>query len=184
MCLSAILSAVLAMTAAEPSVSMLRRRSYPGCRPTTKASHAKHRKSLLEAGVALYEASAPDPSICVQANARPERQFGVEPAQQDFLGRSPARFRRFLQFRPALGQAQHRNGFCYRESGISYPHFCAFDERMPTEAYEVRLSPERQLYWLERRGKTVLRHDVEPGTSLRERTSVSLMLMLPIDWLL
>jgi putative cardiolipin synthase len=75
-------------------------------------------------------------------------------------------------------------GFVIESPVLAARIFAAFNERMPAEAYEVRLSPGGQLYWLERRGKTVLRHDVEPGTSLRERASVSLMSILPIDWLL
>jgi putative cardiolipin synthase len=60
----------------------------------------------------------------------------------------------------------------------------AFEQRIPAEAYEVRLSPEHQLYWLERRGTSVLRHDVEPGTTFGQRAGVAFMSMLPIQWLL
>jgi putative cardiolipin synthase len=60
----------------------------------------------------------------------------------------------------------------------------AFDRRIPAQAHEVRLSAEHRLYWLEQRGKTVLRHDVEPGTSFGQRAGVALMSMLPIEWLL
>jgi putative cardiolipin synthase len=75
-------------------------------------------------------------------------------------------------------------GFVIESPLLARRIFAAFDERMPAEAYEVRLSSAGQLYWLERRGATVLRHDLEPGTSLGERASISLMSMLPIDWLL
>jgi putative cardiolipin synthase len=72
---------------------------------------------------------------------------------------------------------------------IDSPHLAgrivsAFKERIPAEAYEVRLSADGQLYWLERRGKAVLRYDVEPGTTFLQRAGVSLMSLLPIDWLL
>ena len=75
-------------------------------------------------------------------------------------------------------------GFVVESPVLAQRIFAAFDKRMPAEAYEVRLSPQGDLYWLERRGEAVLRHDVEPGTSLGERVGVSLMALLPIEWLL
>jgi putative cardiolipin synthase len=40
------------------------------------------------------------------------------------------------------------------------------------------------LYWLERRGEQVIRHDREPDTRLLQRILVRLFSWLPIDWLL
>jgi putative cardiolipin synthase len=60
----------------------------------------------------------------------------------------------------------------------------SFDRRVPDEAYGVGLSPDHRLYWLEHRGETVLRHDLEPGTNYEQRMGVRVMSMLPIEWLL
>lgn len=58
------------------------------------------------------------------------------------------------------------------------------DESMPETAYEVRLDENGKLYWLERTGGRVRRHEQEPGTTVWQRTGVRLLSFLPIDWLL
>jgi putative cardiolipin synthase len=75
-------------------------------------------------------------------------------------------------------------GFIIESPLLARHIFDALDKRMPMDAYEVRLSPDGQLYWLERRGKAVVRHDVEPGTTLADRAGVLFMSLLPIEWLL
>lgn len=58
------------------------------------------------------------------------------------------------------------------------------DEGTPSRAYEVKLDQNGKLYWLERSGDTVRRHDEEPGVSIWKRAGVRALSFLPIDWLL
>ena len=55
---------------------------------------------------------------------------------------------------------------------------------MPARAYEVGLTPDGELSWMEyvegERSSTTR----SPGTSFWKRLSVSLMSLLPIEWLL
>jgi putative cardiolipin synthase len=60
----------------------------------------------------------------------------------------------------------------------------SFETGIPERSYEVRLSDEGELYWIERRGQERVRHDTEPGTSFWQRAGVRFMSLLPIDWLL
>jgi putative cardiolipin synthase len=60
----------------------------------------------------------------------------------------------------------------------------AFDNRISANAYEVRLSDDGSLYWVERRDGELVRHDTEPGTSFWQRVGVSFLSVLPIEWLL
>lgn len=148
------------------------------------AGYAKHRKALLEAGVALYELRrVAQPSARKKlrgfagssASSLHSKTFSVDRARV-FVGS--------FNFDPRSARLNTEMGFVIDSPVLARRIFAALDERMPAEAYEVRLSPEGTLYWLERRGKTVLRHDVEPGTSLADRAGISLMSVLPIDWLL
>jgi putative cardiolipin synthase len=50
--------------------------------------------------------------------------------------------------------------------------------------YEVHLSQTGELYWIERRGEQLVRHDTEPGTSFWPRAGVWFLSLLPIEWLL
>ena len=58
------------------------------------------------------------------------------------------------------------------------------DDNMPETAYEVRLDEEGRLYWLERTGGQLTRHEQEPGTTVWKRAGVQILSFLPIDWLL
>jgi putative cardiolipin synthase len=60
----------------------------------------------------------------------------------------------------------------------------AFDSTIPANAYEVRLSDTGELYWIERREGTWVRHDTEPGTNFWQRAGVWFLSLLPIEWLL
>lgn len=148
------------------------------------AGYAKHRASLLEAGVRLYEFRRQ-----TQASAR-RRILGLKGSSASSLHSktfSVDRARVFVgsfNFDPRSARLNTEMGFVIESPALAARIFAAFNERMPEEAYEVRLGPNRQLYWLERRGKAVLRHDVEPGTSLQERSAVLIMSILPIEWLL
>jgi putative cardiolipin synthase len=48
----------------------------------------------------------------------------------------------------------------------------------------VRLSDTGELFWIERRGGQLVRHDTEPGTSFWQRAGVWFLSLLPIEWLL
>lgn len=48
----------------------------------------------------------------------------------------------------------------------------AFNHRMPTDAYEFRLSDKGDLYWLDRRDGQRIRHNLEPGTGFLLRLGV------------
>jgi putative cardiolipin synthase len=147
------------------------------------AGYAKHRKALLEAGVSLYELRRQTPTV------RTRKLVGTGSSTSSLHSKtfSVDRLHVFIgsfNFDQRSAQLNTEMGFVIDSPVLADRIATAFDQRIPAEAYEVRLSPEHQLYWLEQRGKTVLRHDVEPGTSFGERVGVAFMSMLPIEWLL
>ena len=75
-------------------------------------------------------------------------------------------------------------GFVIESEALAQKVDAEFAVRIPANAYEVRLAEGGKLHWLERRGGELLRHDVEPGTSFCERLGVSVISLLPVDWLL
>jgi len=56
----------------------------------------------------------------------------------------------------------------------------ALDRGMANVAYEVRLSPDGGLEWIERD----VRHTSEPGAGMLKRLWIDLLSILPIEWLL
>lgn len=59
-----------------------------------------------------------------------------------------------------------------------------FDERVPQSAYEVVLTPQGELRWLETRGDRVVRHAQEPDTGVVKRSMGWLFSLLPLEPLL
>ncbi|GGZ11462.1 phospholipase D family protein [Pseudoduganella plicata] len=148
------------------------------------AGYARHRKELLEAGVSLFELRR------LSQNSAKKRMRGLGGSSDSSLHSKTFtvdRARVFIgsfNFDPRSSRLNTEMGFVIDSPALADRILDAFDRRMPTEAYEVRLAPDGALYWLERQGKTVVRHDVEPGTSLGERAGVFFMSMLPIESLL
>jgi cardiolipin synthase C len=147
------------------------------------AGYAKHRKALLEAGVSIYELRRRTLAVRTRkmvgtgssASSLHSKTFSVDRLHV-FIGS--------FNFDQRSAQLNTEMGFVIDSPVLADRIAVAFDQRIPAEAYEVGLSADGQLYWLEQRGKTVLRHDVEPGTSFAQRVGVAFMSMLPIEWLL
>lgn len=89
-----------------------------------------------------------------------------------------------FNFDPRSAKLNTEMGFVIDSPTLAGRISKAFEQRIPAQAYEVRLSADRQLYWQERRGNTTVRHDVEPGTTFAQRAAVWFMSLLPVDWLL
>lgn len=150
--------------------------------PAVHAGYAKHRIALLEAGVSLYELRSRAPS-------RTRRFIGTGSSTSSLHSKTIAvdRLHVFIgsfNFDQRSAKLNTEMGFVIDSAVLADRISKSFDSRVPAEAYEVRLSPDHKLYWLEQRGGAVVRHDQEPGTDAEERMGVSLMSMLPIDWLL
>ena len=60
----------------------------------------------------------------------------------------------------------------------------AFSSQIPERSYEVKLSATGDLEWIERRGGERVVHTEEPGVSKWRTIVVSVLSVLPIDWLL
>jgi putative cardiolipin synthase len=89
-----------------------------------------------------------------------------------------------FNFDPRSAKLNTEMGFVIESPVLAQKIDAAFNEAIPANAYEVRLSDAGKLYWLERRGGEVVRHDTEPGTSAIQRFGVRLLSTLPIEWLL
>jgi putative cardiolipin synthase len=55
---------------------------------------------------------------------------------------------------------------------------------MPSRAYEVRLTPDGALQWIDRSSGSEVVHFEEPGATVWKRFVLRLLSWLPIEWLL
>ena len=147
------------------------------------AGYAKHREAMLEAGVSLFELRRRTPV------ARTRKLLGNGSSTSSLHSKTFSVDRRHVfigsfNFDQRSARLNTEMGFVIDSAVLADRIATAFDQRIPAEAYEVRLSPQHRLYWLEQRGKSVVRHDVEPGTSVGQRIGVAFLSLLPIEWLL
>jgi putative cardiolipin synthase len=148
------------------------------------AGYAKRRRELLEAGVALYElkptAVADDPDDKAvfglsSSSSLHAKTFAVD-GERIFVG----------SFNTDQRSA-HLNtemGLVIASPALAQRLGTAFDDVVPRVAYEVRLTPDGSLEWLDRTPRGVTRFTVEPGTRAATRGLVELLSILPIEWLL
>ncbi len=148
------------------------------------AGYAKRRKALLQAGVKLYETRR---LSAVTSQGRRAGRFGSSASSLHAKTFSVDGTRIFIgsfNFDPRSAQLNTESGFLIESPAMASQIDTAFQHSIPANAYEVRLSDQGKLYWLEQdNGKTV-RHDTEPGTTFWQRAGVKFMSILPIEWLL
>ena len=57
-------------------------------------------------------------------------------------------------------------------------------EALPGSAYQVRLNKKGDLEWVEQQGENTMVHRTEPGTTQWSRLVISVVSILPVEWLL
>jgi putative cardiolipin synthase len=147
------------------------------------AGYARRRKALLEAGVELYEMRRAATGVSSgsravggsSATSLHAKTFAVD-STHVFIGS--------FNFDPRSARLNTELGFVIDSSELGRSLAARFDTAVPANAYEVRLTPAGELYWIERRDGRELRHETEPGTSAWQRAFVWLLARLPIEWML
>jgi len=147
------------------------------------AGYARRRKALLAAGVTLYELRR-SPGARPASGSGPFGSSGSSLHAKTFAVDGARAFVGSFNFDPRSAQLNTEMGFAIHCPALAGRVETAFNESIPFNSYEVRLSEEGELYWLERHGGSVIRHDTEPGTTALQRASVQFLCLLPIEWLL
>jgi putative cardiolipin synthase len=88
-----------------------------------------------------------------------------------------------FNFDPRSAELNTEMGFVIESAPLAREIETVFREDVPFDAYEVRLSEDGRLFWIER-GEAVVRHETEPGTTLWRRVLVRILSLLPVERLL
>jgi putative cardiolipin synthase len=148
------------------------------------AGYAKRRGELVSSGVQLYE-------------LKPTAEGGKPEGKRKTGGSSSAslhaktfaldRRRIFVgsfNFDPRSARLNTELGFVIDCPAVAQAITDGFANSLARRAYEVRLGAAGSLQWVEQRDGETLVHDAEPGTDLWQRLGVSLLSLMPIEWLL
>jgi cardiolipin synthase C len=152
--------------------------------PYAYSGFAKRRKALLEAGITLYEMRRLSPEKDDSKRAGPLGSSGSSLHAKTFSADRSRFFVGSFNFDPRSRKLNTELGFVIDSPALAQRIEAAFHESIPANSYEVRLSNTGKLYWIERRGDGLVRHEKEPGTSWRLRAAVWFLSRLPIEWLL
>jgi putative cardiolipin synthase len=151
------------------------------------AGYAKRRKSLLEAGILLYELRRLSPDTEANKRTGLVRSSGSSASglhAKTFAVDRACVFIGSFNFDPRSARLNTEMGFVIDSPALAERIAAAFDSTIPANAYEVRLSDTGELYWIERREGTSVLYHTEPGTSFWQRAGVWFLSLLPIEWLL
>ena len=165
------------------------------------AGYVKRRKDMLKAGVELWEmrgepdegggsgsgsggsggsgsgsgsggGSAPFGSSGSSLHAK---TFSVD-GKRVFVGS--------FNFDPRSALLNTELGFIIESPKMAMEIESSFDKDIPNSAYEVRLSDQGSVYWIERKDGEEIRHDSEPQIGFFKRSFVWFLSTLPIEWML
>ena len=147
------------------------------------AGYAKRREALLRGGIRLYELK-PSALPAAKDVERDDRGIGSSSdaslhAKTFAVDRSRI-FIGSFNFDPRSARLNTEMGVVVESARLATQLSEAFDRDIPTVAYEVRLSADGSLEWIERD----VRHTSEPGAGLLRRMWVNVLSILPIEWLL
>ena len=144
------------------------------------AGYAKYREELLRAGVRLFELKPNVEDVKTKDKGRGAgnsdaslhaKTFGVD-RSRIFVGS--------FNFDPRSARLNTEMGIVVESQTLASRLSEALDRDMANVAYEVRLSSDGSLEWVERD----VRHTSEPGAGVLKRLWIGFLSILPIEWLL
>jgi putative cardiolipin synthase len=148
------------------------------------AGYAKRRRELVQAGIMLYELKASAGEDDPEHKARFGSSASSSLHAKTFAVDEDRVFVGSFNFDPRSAYVNTEMGLVIRSPLLAQQLAAAFDTTIPKIAYEVRLTSEGALEWIDRAPGGVRRFDVDPGTSLGKRLLVEFLSALPIDSLL
>lgn len=148
------------------------------------SGYAKHRRALLEAGIELYEMRRLNPEMDKRKRTGPFGSSGSSLHAKTFAVDRQRVFVGSFNFDPRSVNLNTELGLIIDNPVLAGQIDDMFNSDIARTAYEVRLTDDGTLYWIEQVGGQDVYHAREPGTTVWQRLGVSVLALLPIDWLL
>lgn len=149
------------------------------------AGYAKHRKALLKAGVKLFELrSGAEP---IDGNLKKLGPFGSSASSlhaKTFAIDSERLFVGSFNFDPRSMHLNTELGFVIESPSLAIQVENEFYQQAALTAYELSLNEDNKIQWTETNGNIKTTHSTEPGMTIFSRAALSVLNLLPIDWLL
>lgn len=152
------------------------------------AGYAKRRGALLAAGVALFELKRTGPHRPAMRGERQGLRGSGSSASslhaKTFVMDRSRVFIGSFNFDPRSARLNTEMGFVIDSPALASAMAERFADELPTRAYQVGLGDTGRLRWIDRQDGVEIVREAEPGTSVWRRLSVTVLSVLPIEWLL
>ncbi|KAA2215254.1 phospholipase D family protein [Pseudoroseomonas oryzae] len=149
------------------------------------AGYARRREDLLAAGVVLYELRRLGPGAGERNDsAGPFGSSGSSLHAKTFAVDRRRVFVGSFNFDPRSANLNTELGFVIESPVLADAIRRAFDQAIPATSYKAGLTADGRLFWTENLDGSVVRHETEPQASLLQRLLVSVLMRLPIEWML
>jgi putative cardiolipin synthase len=147
------------------------------------AGYAKHRKQLLEAGIAIFELKR----MTSMPSGRDRKLTGSSGSSLHAKTFSVDRARVFVgsfNFDPRSARLNTEMGFLIESPNAAAAIADAFVKDIPHLSYRVELSQHGLLRWVETRDGRDIVHRAEPASPWWRRAPLWVLSKLPIEWML
>ncbi|HYU90979.1 MAG TPA: phospholipase D family protein [Gemmatimonadales bacterium] len=151
------------------------------------AGYAKRRKSLLAAGITLFELKRGSSSSRKRVDWTGRSGSGSSASSLHAKTFAIDRSRVFVgsfNFDPRSARLNTEMGFVIDSSALADALAQRFADEVPARAYRVGLGDTGQLHWIDRHDGVEVVQEEEPGTGVWRRLAVAVLSVLPIEWLL
>ena len=149
------------------------------------AGYAKRRCGLARAGVTLYELKGTGVAATKRASAARSGSSATSLHAKTYAADGERVFIGSFNFDMRSALLNTEMGLVIQSPALAARVARFFDERLRTDAYEVRPRESGAcVEWIERTGDAQTLHENEPGTGLLRRAWLAFLSLLPIDWLL
>ncbi|MCQ9616087.1 phospholipase D family protein [Paenalcaligenes niemegkensis] len=148
------------------------------------AGYAKWRKILLANGIELYELKKLSSGDLKKSGIGRFGSSGSSLHAKTFSIDHDRLFVGSFNFDPRSAHLNTELGFVIHSPKLANEISSLFDKQIPRSSYQVKLSPEGKLIWVELDDGASIIHTQEPGTSMMSRFGIGILSKLPIDWLL
>jgi len=149
------------------------------------AGYAKHRVELLRAGVQLFELKPTAAHDAIGDKSRYGSSSSAGLHAKTFAVDRSRIFVGSFNFDQRSARLNTEMGLVIDSPALAQQLAEAFDKTIPSVAYEVRIASDgSSLEWIERTGSGEVTYDTEPGTTWLKRSTVNVLSILPIEWLL
>jgi putative cardiolipin synthase len=151
--------------------------------PAVHAGYAKRRKPLLRAGVKLFEMKRAFSSPPVKTHG-PAGSSNASLHAKTFTVDRTRVFIGSFNFDPRSARHNTEMGFVIDSPALAQAVADAVARIATSGAYQLSFRDKGSLQWSERQDGQELSHEKEPGTDFWRRTAVTVLSLLPIEWLL